>query len=67
MRVCSLNLRSSYTGNFRRGARHGLGEYVWPDGSKFAGQWWDNKPLGSLYVSIGLKWWLLTWHEPQIL
>ena len=32
MWVRSFTLRSSYAGNFRRGARHGLGEYVWPDG-----------------------------------
>ena len=37
---------SVYTGEWKRGIRHGIGEYHWVDGRIYKGQWVDGKAHG---------------------
>ena len=34
---------AKYTGGFHMDMKHGHGEYTWPDGEKYTGQWVNGK------------------------
>ena len=42
----SDNNREGYIGEFKNGAYHGQGTYIFPNGDKYIGEWKDDKKNG---------------------
>jgi len=50
---------STYIGDILDGKMHGQGTYIWPSGSKYVGEWRNNRAIGGwFYKPTGQKVWV---------